>query len=180
MAQQPIITFHDGHSIPQVGLGVWQTPQEIAAPTVRSAIAAGYRHIDTASGYDNEEGVGEGIRSSGLDRKDIFVTTKLRNTDQGYDATMRAFEGSLRKLGMEYVDLYLIHWPSPHRGLYRETWKAFVKIRKKAVLVRSAFRTSIRIISNRSSAIPASFPSSTRSSCTPISSRRLRRKRTRS
>ncbi len=131
MAQQPIITFHDGHSIPQVGLGVWQTPQDIAAPTVRAAIAAGYRHIDTASGYDNEEGVGEGIRSSGLDRKDIFVTTKLRNTDQGYDATMRAFEGSLKKLGTDYVDLYLIHWPSPHRGLYRETWKAFVKIREE-------------------------------------------------
>ncbi|WP_085779775.1 aldo/keto reductase [Rhizobium sp. NXC14] len=131
MTAQPIITFHDGHSIPQVGLGVWQTPQEIAAPTVRTAIAAGYRHIDTASGYDNEEGVGEGIRSSGLDRKDIFVTTKLRNTDQGYDNALRAFDGSLKKLGCDYVDLYLIHWPSPHRGLYAETWKAFVRIREE-------------------------------------------------
>ncbi|QND40446.1 aldo/keto reductase [Rhizobium leguminosarum bv. viciae] len=131
MTAQPIITFHDGHSIPQVGLGVWQTPQDIAAPTVRTAIAAGYRHIDTASGYDNEEGVGEGIRSSGLDRKDIFVTTKLRNTDQGYDNTLRAFDGSLKKLGSEYVDLYLIHWPSPHRGLYTETRKAFVRIREE-------------------------------------------------
>ncbi|TBZ84013.1 aldo/keto reductase [Rhizobium leguminosarum] len=131
MTAQPIITFHDGHSIPQVGLGVWQTPQDIAPPTVRTAIAAGYRHIDTASGYDNEEGVGEGIRSSGLDRKDIFVTTKLRNTDQGYDNTLRAFDGSLKKLGSEYVDLYLIHWPSPHRGLYTETWKAFVRIREE-------------------------------------------------
>ncbi|ARQ12073.1 aldo/keto reductase protein [Rhizobium etli] len=131
MTAQPIITFHDGYSIPQVGLGVWQTPQEIAAPTVRTAIAAGYRHIDTASGYDNEEGVGEGIRSSGLDRKDIFVTTKLRNTDQGYDNALRAFDGSLKKLGSDYVDLYLIHWPSPHRGLYTETWKAFVRIREE-------------------------------------------------
>ncbi|ANL48816.1 aldo/keto reductase protein [Rhizobium phaseoli] len=131
MTAQPIITFHDGHSIPQVGLGVWQTPQEIAAPTVRTAIAAGYRHIDTASGYDNEEGVGEGIRSSGLDRKDIFVTTKLRNTDQGYDNTLRAFDGSLKKLGSDYADLYLVHWPSPHRGLYTETWKAFVRIREE-------------------------------------------------
>jgi 2,5-diketo-D-gluconate reductase A len=128
---QPIITFHDGHSIPQVGLGVWQTPQEIAAPTVRAALAAGYRHIDTASGYDNEEGVGEGIRSSGIDRKDIFVTTKLRNTDQGYDNALRAFEISLKKLGSDYIDLYLIHWPSPHRGLYRETWKAFVRLREE-------------------------------------------------
>ena len=131
MANQSTITFHDGHSIPQVGLGVWQTPQDIAAPTVGKALEAGYRHIDTASGYDNEEGVGDGVRASGLDRKDIFVTTKLRNTDQGYDNTMRAFDGSLTKLGMDYVDLYLIHWPSPHRGLYRETWKAFVKIREE-------------------------------------------------
>lgn len=131
MTTQPIITFHDGHSIPQVGLGVWQTPQDIAAPTVRTALAAGYRHIDTASGYDNEEGVGEGIRSSGVDRKDIFVTTKLRNTDQGYDNALRAFEVSLKKLGSDYIDLYLIHWPSPHRGLYRETWKAFVRLREE-------------------------------------------------
>jgi 2,5-diketo-D-gluconate reductase A len=131
VAHQPIVTFHDGHSIPQVGLGVWQTPQNIAAPTVRTAIDAGYRHIDTASGYDNEQGVGEGIRSSGLDRKDIFITTKLRNDDQGYDRTLRAFEGSLKKLGTDHVDLYLIHWPSPHRGLYLETWKAFVRIREE-------------------------------------------------
>lgn len=131
MTTQPIITFHDGHSIPQVGLGVWQTPQDIAAPTVRTALAAGYRHIDTASGYDNEEGVGEGIRSSGVDRKDIFVTTKLRNTDQGYDNALRAFDVSLKKLGSDYIDLYLIHWPSPHRGLYRETWKAFVRLREE-------------------------------------------------
>ena len=112
MTAQPIITFHDGHSIPQVGLGVWQTPADATASVVKAAIEAGYRHIDTASGYDNEEGVGEGIRSSGLDRKDIFVTTKLRNTDQGYDNTLRAFDGSLKKLGMDYVDLYLVHWPS--------------------------------------------------------------------
>lgn len=131
MTNQPLIAFHDGHSIPQVGLGVWQTPPDIAAPTVRTALAAGYRHIDTASGYDNEQGVGEGIRASGLDRKDVFVTTKLRNSDQGYDSTLRAFEGSLKKLGTDYVDLYLIHWPSPHRGLYEETWKAFVRIREE-------------------------------------------------
>lgn len=131
MVNQPIITFHDGHSIPQVGLGVWQTPQDIAAPTVLKALETGYRHIDTASGYDNEQGVGEGFRNSGLDRKDVFITTKLRNPDQGYDSTLRAFDGSLKKLGMDYVDLYLIHWPSPHRGLYRETWKAFVKIREE-------------------------------------------------
>jgi 2,5-diketo-D-gluconate reductase A len=131
VTEQSSITFNDGNSIPQVGLGVWQTPQDIAAPTVKTAIAAGYRHIDTASGYDNEEGVGEGVRASGIARNEIFITTKLRNPDQGYDSTLRAFDGSLKKLGMDYVDLYLIHWPSPHRGLYRETWKAFVRIKEE-------------------------------------------------
>ncbi|TCR90036.1 aldo/keto reductase [Rhizobium sp. BK376] len=131
MTEQSSITFHDGNTIPQVGLGVWQTPQDIAAPTVKAAIASGYRHIDTASGYDNEQGVGEGVRASGIARGDIFITTKLRNPDQGYDSTLRAFDGSLKKLGMDYVDLYLIHWPSPHRGLYRETWKAFVRIKEE-------------------------------------------------
>jgi 2,5-diketo-D-gluconate reductase A len=131
VTEQSSITFNDGNSIPQVGLGVWQTPQDIAAPTVKTAIAAGYRHIDTASGYDNEEGVGEGVRASGIARNEIFITTKLRNPDQGYDSALRAFDGSLKKLGMDYVDLYLIHWPSPHRSLYRETWKAFVRIKEE-------------------------------------------------
>lgn len=130
MAQQSIITFHDGHSIPQVGLGVWRTPDDIAAPTVRTAIEAGYRHVDTAAVYENEDGVGEGIRTSGVDRKDIFLTTKLWNDDQGYDSTLKAFDKSLRRLGTDYVDLYLIHWPAPTRNRYVDTWKAFVQLKK--------------------------------------------------
>jgi 2,5-diketo-D-gluconate reductase A len=130
VAQQSIITFHDGHSIPQVGLGVWRTPDDIAAPTVRTAIEAGYRHVDTAAVYENEDGVGEGIRTSGVDRKDIFLTTKLWNDDQGYDSTLKAFDKSLRRLGTDYVDLYLIHWPAPTRNRYVDTWKAFVQLKK--------------------------------------------------
>jgi 2,5-diketo-D-gluconate reductase A len=131
VAQQPIITFQDGHSIPQVGLGVWRTPDDIAAPTVRAAIAAGYRHVDTAAVYENEDGVGEGIRSSGIDRKDIFLTTKLWNDDQGYDSTSKAFDKSLKRLGTDYVDLYLIHWPAPTRNRYVDTWKALIKLQKE-------------------------------------------------
>jgi Aldo/keto reductases, related to diketogulonate reductase len=131
MTDQPRITLNDGNTIPQVGLGVWQTPNEQAAPAVKAALDAGYRHVDTAAVYENEEGVGEGIRQSGLARSDIFLTTKLWNVDQGYDSTLKAFDASLKRLGTDYVDLYLIHWPSPHRGLFVDTWKAFIKLREE-------------------------------------------------
>lgn len=131
MSEQTHITLNDGNSIPQVGLGVWQTPNDGAVPAVKAALDAGYRHVDTAAVYENEEGVGEGIRQSGLDRKDVFLTTKLWNNDQGYDATPKAFEASLKRLGTDYVDLYLIHWPSPHRGLFVDTWKAFIKLKEE-------------------------------------------------
>ncbi len=128
MTDQTSITFNDGRSIPQVGLGVWQTPNETAAPAVKAAIEAGYRHIDTAAIYGNEEGVGEGIRSSGVDRKDIFLTTKLWNDAQGFDSTLKAFDESLKRLGTDTVDLYLIHWPAPSKDRYLDTWKAFVQL----------------------------------------------------
>ncbi|MGA1801888.1 aldo/keto reductase [Rhizobium sp. HT1-10] len=131
MTDQTSITFNDGRSIPQVGLGVWQTPNETAAPAVKAAIEAGYRHIDTAAIYGNEEGVGEGIRSSGVDRKDIFLTTKLWNEAQGFDSTLKAFNESLKRLGTDYVDLYLIHWPAPKKDRYLDTWKAFVQLHKE-------------------------------------------------
>jgi 2,5-diketo-D-gluconate reductase A len=131
MTDQTSISFNDGLSIPQVGLGVWQTPNETAAPAVRAAIDAGYRHVDTAAIYGNEEGVGEGIRSSGVDRQDIFLTTKLWNEAQGFDSTLKAFDESLKRLGTDYVDLYLIHWPAPKKDLYLDTWKAFVQLHKE-------------------------------------------------
>jgi 2,5-diketo-D-gluconate reductase A len=128
---QPTIRFSDGRFIPQVGLGVWQTPNDIAAPTVRAAISLGYRHVDTAAIYENEDGVGEGIRSSGVDRKDVFLTTKLWNDAQGFEPTLKAFDQSLKRLGTDYVDLYLIHWPSPSRGRYVDSWKALVRLRQE-------------------------------------------------
>jgi 2,5-diketo-D-gluconate reductase A len=131
VTETPTITLHDGNSIPQVGLGVWRTPEDIAAPTVRVALAAGYRHIDTAAAYENEDGVGEGIRTSGVDRKDIFLTTKLWNDQQGFDSTLKAFDESLKRLGTDYVDLYLIHWPAPNRNRFVDTWKAFVRIKEE-------------------------------------------------
>ncbi len=136
MQSQPKIKLNDGNLIPQLGLGVWQMSNEDAAPIIRKALEIGYRHIDTATIYENEKGVGEGIRSSGLAREDIFVTTKLWNDMQGRDRTLKAFDASLRRLGLDYVDLYLIHWPSPHRGLYLETWKTLVEL-KNSGRVRS-------------------------------------------
>ncbi|MDB5523312.1 MAG: 2,5-diketo-D-gluconic acid reductase [Rhizobium sp.] len=131
MAEQPLIRFHDGNTIPQVGLGVWQTPNDVATPSVRAALEAGYRHVDTAAIYGNEQGVGEGIRASGIDRKEIFLTTKLWNDVQGYDSALKAFDESLKRLGTDYVDLYLIHWPSPSRNQYAESWKALVKLQEE-------------------------------------------------
>lgn len=131
MTDQTHIALNDGARIPQVGLGVWQTPNDEAAPAVKAALSAGYRHVDTAAVYENEEGVGEGIRQSGINRSDIFLTTKLWNTEQGYDQTLKAFDASLKRLGTNYVDLYLIHWPSAHRGLFVDTWKAFVKLKEE-------------------------------------------------
>jgi len=127
---QPYLEFNDGRSIPQVGLGVWRTPNDVAVTAVRTALEAGYRHIDTAAIYENEQGVGEGIRSSGVSRDEIFLTTKVWNEAQGYDRTLQALDASLKRLGTDYVDLYLIHWPSPWRGLYLNTWRALVKARE--------------------------------------------------
>lgn len=127
MTHQPHISFSNGHSIPQIGLGVWKAPNDGAVTAVQTALEAGYRHIDTAAVYENEEGVGRGIRASGVARDEIFLTTKVWNENQGYDSTLRALDESLKRLGQDYIDLYLIHWPSPWRGRYVETWHALIK-----------------------------------------------------
>ncbi|MGC2998874.1 aldo/keto reductase [Streptomyces sp. G35A] len=114
--------------MPQLGYGVWQVPDDEAETAVATALEAGYRSIDTAAVYGNEEGTGKAIAGSGIPREDLFVTTKLWNDAQGYDATLRAFDTSLSKLGLDYVDLYLIHWPTPARGRYVDTYKAFEKL----------------------------------------------------
>ena len=127
----PALTLHDGVEIPQLGFGVFQIPSAETQEAVEEALGVGYRHIDTAAAYRNEAGVGSAIAVSGIDREDVFVTTKLWNSQQGYDSTLRAFDKSLRQLGTEYVDLYLIHWPQPDRDLFPETWRAFERLREE-------------------------------------------------
>ncbi|MBF0687517.1 MAG: aldo/keto reductase [Cellulomonas sp.] len=122
------ITLNNGIQIPQVGFGTFQVDPDDTQRTVEDALAAGYRHIDTAAGYYNEAGVGAAVRACGLPRDEVFVTTKLRNGDHGYEQALRAFEDSRRELGLDVVDLYLIHWPVPSTDLYVETWRAFEKL----------------------------------------------------
>jgi 2,5-diketo-D-gluconate reductase A len=126
---QPLITLNNGVQMPQLGLGVWQAKdgQEVET-AVLSALKSGYRLIDTAAVYGNESGVGRAIAESGIPREEIFVTTKVWNADQGYDETMSAFDKSLERLGMDYVDLYLIHWPVPAKDKYIDTWRALEKL----------------------------------------------------
>ncbi|OCC01970.1 oxidoreductase [Labrys sp. WJW] len=130
----PTIRFNDGKEIPQLGFGVWQVPNDGANAAVTAAIEAGYRSIDTAAIYGNEAGVGDAFAASSVPVKDIFVTTKLWNGDQGYDTALRAFEASLKKLRLETIDLYLIHWPVPSRDLYVESWKALIKLREEGLV----------------------------------------------
>lgn len=126
----PELTFHDGNTIDQLGYGVWQVPDAEAEIVVGKAIDAGYRHIDTAKIYGNEEGVGRAIASAGIPREELFITTKVWNADQGYENTLAAADASLQRLGLDYVDLYLIHWLQPKRGTYVDTWKALIELQK--------------------------------------------------
>ncbi len=128
---QPTIELNDGQRMPQLGLGVWQSPAEVTADVVRTAVQAGYRSIDTAAIYRNEAAVGEGIRGCAAPREEIFVTTKLWNDDQGYDQALWAFEASLKRLGLDYVDLYLIHWPAPRQNKYLDSWRALIRLREE-------------------------------------------------
>jgi 2,5-diketo-D-gluconate reductase A len=128
MALSPVIELNDGHRIPQIGLGTWPLDDEQVAAAVVQAVDAGYRHIDTAVKYGNEAGVGNGIRSSGLDRSELFITTKLDGEYQGQDRAVAGLDGSLKRLGLEYVDLLLIHWPLPRRDEFISTWKTFERL----------------------------------------------------
>lgn len=121
----PYLALNNGVTIPQLGLGVWQANDTEAEFAVSEALDAGYRLVDTAAAYGNQTGVGKALAYSSVPRSELFITTKLQNSDQGYETTIKAFEISLDKLGLEYLDLYLIHWPTPKRGLFVETWRAF-------------------------------------------------------
>jgi len=133
MTLSPTIKMNDGRSIPQLGLGVWQASDDEATQAVQAALEAGYRHVDTAAIYNNESGVGRGIKASGVKRDALFITTKVWNDSQGHDAALRAMDQSLKRLGLDYVDLYLIHWPAPRKGLYAETWKALLKLKEQGL-----------------------------------------------
>jgi 2,5-diketo-D-gluconate reductase A len=124
----PAVVLNDGVEIPQLGFGVFQVPPGETQEAVEAALESGYRHIDTAAAYGNEAGVGAAIAASGLRREEVFVTTKLWNSEQGHESTLRAFDGSLERLGLDRVDLYLIHWPLPSEDRYLETWRAFEAI----------------------------------------------------
>jgi 2,5-diketo-D-gluconate reductase A len=128
VADVPNVSLSDGVAIPQLGFGVFQVPPDETQRAVEDALAAGYRHIDTAAAYRNERGVAAGIAAAGVPREEIFITTKLWNTDQGFEATLAAFDKSIEALDTAHVDLYLIHWPVPSRDLYLDTWRAFERI----------------------------------------------------
>ncbi|WP_308314563.1 aldo/keto reductase [Streptomyces gilvus] len=155
----PPIILNNGVEMPQLGFGVWQVPDDEAEQAVATALEAGYRSIDTAAIYGNEEGTGKAIAASGVPREEIFVTTKLWNSEHGYDATLRAFDASLEKLGLDYLDLYLIHWPTPARDKYVDTYKAFEKLhadgRVRAIGVSNFEPEHLRRLIDETSVIPA-------------------------
>jgi 2,5-diketo-D-gluconate reductase A len=126
----PAIALNDGRSMPQLGFGVWQVPNHEATAIVREALDAGYRSIDTAAIYGNEEGVGEALRATSVPREDLFITTKLWNNNHGYEAALGAFSQSLDKLKLEFVDLYLIHWPVAGSTAYLDAWRALIKLKE--------------------------------------------------
>ncbi|MGW0180979.1 aldo/keto reductase [Nocardia sp. NPDC003345] len=140
----PPIVLNDGSLMPQLGFGVFQVPAEEVVDAVTAALRAGYRSIDTAAAYQNEEGTGRAIRQFGLPRDEVFVTTKLWNADQGYDSTLRAFDESLKRLGLEYLDLYLIHWPVPAADRFVDTFRAFQRLESDG-LVRSIGVSNFRV-----------------------------------
>ncbi|MFD8076305.1 aldo/keto reductase [Streptomyces sp. NPDC059718] len=155
----PDITLNNGVTMPQLGFGVFQVPDADTAAAVTSALESGYRSIDTAAIYGNEAGVGQALAASGIARDELFVTTKLWNGDQGYDSTLAAFDASLAKLGLDHVDLYLIHWPAPARDTYLDTWRAFEKIhaegRARAIGVSNFQPAHLQRLIDNSDVVPA-------------------------
>jgi diketogulonate reductase-like aldo/keto reductase len=155
----PTIKLNNGVEIPQLGFGVFQVPEDETAEAVTRALAAGYRSIDTAAAYGNEAGVGQAIKASGIPRDELFVTTKLWNSEQGYDSALKAFDASMAELGLERLDLYLIHWPVPAAGKFVETWKAFEKLladgRVRAIGVSNFQPAHLRRLLDEGLTVPA-------------------------
>jgi len=155
----PFVTLNDGTRMPQMGFGVWRVPDDQAPQVVMTALEAGYRMIDTASAYYNETGTGKGLAASGIAREEVFVTTKVWNDDHGYDSTLRAFDASLDRLGLDYVDLYLVHWPVPAKDRYVETYRALERIREqggaRSIGVSNFTREQLDRLAERTSVVPA-------------------------
>ncbi|WP_433874437.1 aldo/keto reductase [Sinomonas atrocyanea] len=129
MTTAPLVQLASGHSIPQIGLGTWPLDDAQAADVVAKALELGYRHIDTAENYGNEAGVGEGLRRSGLPREDVFITTKFNREWHSVEGVHTAWENAVRRLGVEYLDLFLIHWPNPAQDRYLAAWEGLLKLR---------------------------------------------------
>lgn len=159
MSQVPTVTLNDGRQIPQLGFGVWQVSSEDIVPSVSKALDVGYRHIDTAAIYGNEEGVGEAIAQSGIPRDELFITTKLWNAKHAHDDAIPAAQESLRKLGLDYVDLYLIHWPVPDNDKFVEAWLALEEIQangwSRSIGVSNFLEPHLRRVVNEGSVVPA-------------------------
>ncbi|MFL6125908.1 aldo/keto reductase [Actinophytocola sp.] len=155
----PEVTLNNKVEMPQLGFGVFQVPDDETEAAVTAAFEAGYRSIDTAKIYGNEAGVGAAIARSGIPRDELFITTKLWNGDQGYDSTLRAFDASLGRLGLEQLDLYLIHWPTPKRDRYVDTWRAFEKLladgRVRAIGVSNFQPAHLRRLLDETDTVPA-------------------------
>jgi 2,5-diketo-D-gluconate reductase A len=155
----PNLTLNDGNTIPQFGLGVWQVPNAKAATVIRTAIEAGYRSVDTAALYRNEQGVGDAVAAADVPREDLFITTKLWGSDQSYDGALRGFDESIRKLRLEYVDLYLIHWPPRTGTSYVDAWKAFEKLkadgRVRSIGVSNFHISHLRRLADETETVPS-------------------------
>ncbi|RJS46574.1 aldo/keto reductase [Nocardioides cavernaquae] len=155
----PTVTLNNGVTMPQLGFGVFQVPDDETAAAVTTALQAGYRSIDTAAIYGNEAGVGRAIADSGISREELFLTSKVWNADQGYDATLRAYDASLALLGTDHLDLYLIHWPTPRKELFVDTWRALEQIyadgRVRAIGVSNFEPEHLRQVVEAGSVVPA-------------------------
>lgn len=159
MNLSPALTLNNGVEIPQLGFGVFQIPTDDTVSAVSKAFEVGYRHIDTAAMYGNESEVGQAVRDSGLAREDVFITTKLDNDSHGYDEARAAFDASIGALGLDYVDLYLIHWPQPANDRYIDTWRAFEQIyadgRAKSIGVSNFQPNHLRRLIAETTVVPA-------------------------
>jgi 2,5-diketo-D-gluconate reductase A len=155
----PTLTLNDGHSIPQLGLGTWPMSDADAPEAVSTALEMGYRQVDTAAKYENEVGVGRGLAASGMARDELYVVTKLRGSEQGYESAKTALEGSLERLGLDYVDLYLIHWPLPRLDKYVDSYRAMVELKEqgriRSVGVSNFTRSHLQRLLDEVGVVPA-------------------------